>query len=66
LLFADASTAGTVPPLFVAIPDHATAVDGGLSRSAMPMATAMRTCWLPTPSITRSFCTVTTAIDSFR
>jgi len=32
LLFADASTAGTVPPLFVAIPDHATAVDGGLSR----------------------------------
>ena len=32
LLFADASTAGTVPPLFVAVPDHATAVDGGLSR----------------------------------
>lgn len=34
LLFADATTAGNVPPLFVAIPDHATAVDGGLSRGA--------------------------------
>jgi hypothetical protein len=32
LLFADASTAGTVPPLFVAIPDHTATVDGGLSR----------------------------------
>ena len=32
LLFADTVTAGTVPPLFVAIPDHATVVDGGLSR----------------------------------
>ena len=30
LLFAGAATA--TPPLFVAIPDHATAVDGGLSR----------------------------------
>jgi hypothetical protein len=32
LLFADAATAGAVPPLFVTIPDHATTVDGGLSR----------------------------------
>ena len=32
LLFAGATTASAVPPLFVAIPDHATAVDGGLSR----------------------------------
>jgi hypothetical protein len=31
LLFAAAATAGT-EPLFVAVPDHATAVDGGLSR----------------------------------
>jgi ASPIC/UnbV protein/VCBS repeat protein len=32
LLFAGATTASAMPPLFVAIPDHATAVDGGLSR----------------------------------
>jgi len=32
LLFADAATAVTAAPLFVAVPDHAAAVDGGLSR----------------------------------
>jgi hypothetical protein len=32
LLFAGAATAGTAPPLFVAVTDHATTVDGGLSR----------------------------------
>jgi hypothetical protein len=31
-LFAGTATAGSVPPLFVAITDHATVVDGGLSR----------------------------------
>jgi hypothetical protein len=32
LLFAGVATARAEPPLFVEIPDHATAVDGGLSR----------------------------------
>lgn len=33
-LLAGAASAGTATPLFVAVPNHATTVDGGLSRGA--------------------------------